>query len=406
MNFRRSSGKIAAYARSLVNIALSISSGVIFFIILARALGPERFGDVAIVFAQASIISIIIDYGYQQRILVSHADYVRDYGGIPPQVYQLKILITLIISIILFCFSVGVADGVFPIMFFLGSCALSFANLFSYGIRSEGLMVVDTKNQILSTFILLIPSLFLLFAGLDDIRLFAAIYMMSQVVYLILSAVSYSRIAILIIRPFRISSIAAELRNNCVFALDVFVVRAYSFIDITLLGMFSNSAQVGHYQAGQKLYTAAQLPMQAINNVLLPKLKRSEGYKSSKLRSGILLSVTGIGLSAAIPFFLFSNQIINIVYGESYQDLVRHMPLFAIIIVLRYIAFSQSIILTASGNQRLRFYSNLISLIVFISMAFIFIPTHDVSGLLISLIVSTLFLCAGYAASIKVVKRY
>jgi O-antigen/teichoic acid export membrane protein len=326
----------------------------------------------------------------------------KDWGGIPANIIFAKFLLIACLSPVFLIATLHYfSDATTSILFYICSLATCFSTLFSSALKSEGEFARDTFNSLTSNVLIVCFCGVAWRTGSATSAAFALSYLLGQIFYLFLSKASYRRIGRIAWATLSLQQVMSELRGNIVFALDVVVIRAYLFLDVLVLGVFASITQVGLYQAGQKVFSASLLPIQAVNNVALPFLSKHNRHEDRRLRLKLTAQIGALGVTSCAVCALLGPTAVQVLYGSEYQEVGDLMWMFGIVAALRYVAFSQALVLTAAGKQGHRLLANSVNLGVFAIFAIPLSQWFGVQGLLCSLIVAAATLCILYAFQVR-----
>lgn len=395
-----------AVAKSLFHSSLGVAAqvlgNVVVFIVFARALGPEAFGRFVVYYAVVSFLGILLDYGYSQRGLRDYRKESELYGGLRLRIFYLKGLVFVIQSFVamMVIFLVQAEAVLFFVLFFYVSF-LAFANSFAAALRADGLYGVDSANLFIAYTFSAGAAFSAYILGVVSPVVYAFILCAGGGGYLILSFMAYRRIGSVVREACTLKSLKEELRDGLPYAGDVMVQRAFVYLDVMILSFMLTPVFVGLYQAGQKLMQAILPLAQAFNNVFIPFLVRGGRYRSLVYSGFVVSSMLGVGLIGLTVFLLFGSDIVLLVYGEEYIELAEFVWVYGLVVCFRFLAFSLSVLLTASGRQSVRLKANTISLIGFFLLAPILVLRWGVVGMVYALVASSVISAFLYALGLR-----
>lgn len=133
----------------------------------------------------------------------------------------------------------------------------------------------------------------------------------------------------------------------------------------------------------------------------LPKLARvdahSSAFRSALLQLSLLMACCGIG--GALILAVLSSPLVDHVYGLKFAELKSLLPLFGILLLVRYINGIAGIALTAMGMQKARVLSNAVSLCMLIILSPVLISEFGLKGMVYALLVSAIIISFAYFLS-------
>lgn len=182
------------------------------------------------------------------------------------------------------------------------------------------------------------------------------------------------------------------------YGMDVGVATAFVYLDAVLLGIVLNFESVGVYQAGARFYQGAALLPPIFAGVFLPRLARAVGDRAifeSLVRklywsSGVTAVLIAIGFSLSV----FG---IHLIYPDPSLALVGVlMPWFGLLVLIRFIAASQGITVTALGGQMVRAKLFLVALLIMVITSIPLMESHGSKGMIFAMCIAYLILSAGF----------
>ncbi|WP_158006969.1 lipopolysaccharide biosynthesis protein, partial [Piscirickettsia litoralis] len=147
-------------------------------------------------------------------------------------------------------------------------------------------------------------------------------------------------------------------RKSISYALLAFFATAYMQVDTLIIKHYLGTGDVGIYQAGMRILLAAMLISNVFNSIYLPravilKEKKSKDMLINLQRRAFYL-LTFLGMLGVIFSLFLSKQLTIVLYGAQYIDLVKYLPIFAFIAMMRYSGAAYSVLPTVFDNQFLR----------------------------------------------------
>ncbi|MEL4180629.1 oligosaccharide flippase family protein [Roseateles sp. PN1] len=386
-----------------LSTVLRMGSGFVLFVIVARQLGVESFGTLSYWMAVAGLATLPVNYGFGLYAL-------REIGR-NPAISSALIADTLVAKLALAALMAMVFALSLPwlaerqtivawallAMFFLES----FAEHFNAGLRASGAFHVEAKLAVLISFgqLGLVSGVALIAPQLESVAL---AFFASRFFALLLTCLVYRRGKRLAQADWRgaCHRIAQTLRAGLPYAADTVVSTINSTVDVLILQHFAGARAVGQYQAGMRLMQGANAVAPILGNVYIPRI--SNEYRAgneldtvlSNLMFKLLISAGLIGAG----FAWLGEPLIHLLFGSSYSEVGHLMPWFGLLLLIRHLATSFGVNLTAAGLQKSRVFINVCSLLGLCLTAFALTPKLGAQGLVLALNFAALIVAGAYAS--------
>lgn len=320
------------YSVNLIALPLTLITSIL----LARYLGPEKYGNYKFIINVCSLLAVIVNIGLFQsasRALLLNNDEKKGseiYGA----TFFLTLFLSLIMSITLVVIALFYDDsetksGLITI--------LPFAFVFLFIRITEVMLRADNKINLLSQFKIGSPLLYLL----TIVLLFFLIKTYS-VNYVILGYV-ISQIACVIYLVSRLKVSFVNLKShlhelwslNKSYGFHVYVGSLFSigisYLNPVLVGLFSsNNTGVGFYS----IAIAITAPLAMIPVTVATVFYRDFTNKNSVPKK-VLLTTLGLSIAALLLLCVIVKPFVNIFYGNEY-DMVVPLTLIASVGTLLY----------------------------------------------------------------------
>jgi len=384
-----------------------IGSQLAVFLVLARILGADKFGQFSFWFSVATLVAIPINYGFGIQLLREAAKMPAILTSLLEKMLSAKLVLTIIVVFCCIVWSTLVSTPELFWLLFIMAITDSYIDFYNFALRSQGHYSHEAKLAFITS-VLQLPLLVVTAFLTSEVVFVAAAYLISRIIALILT--------IRIVHQYLPSStskidlsheiIINTLRSGFPYAADMGVATLNSTIDIVLLKQMTDVRTVGIYQAGMRLMMGGTTPATVISNVYLPRVSSLDCTSSDYSSAIISLNIKMVLVGGLISLFLaiFSKSIVTTLFGPGYHELAGLLPWFALVLVLRYVAAAFGINLTASGHQSVRVVSNLIYLITFVCAALLLVPIFKTTGLLMASVFSVLVLSTIYYSYVLVKK--
>lgn len=380
---------------------------MVISILVARHLGPERFGVYSSHYALGSLTSIIFNLGLDIWILregVGASDLRNKMGN----VLKIKIVGGLVWSLFLILMSTVIRPDLYSTKSILIVAidlwtdaafltCLVFFNLHR-NIKKYSTYLVVSRFAKLSLFI------FLIVLGVQDINLFMA-------------SRAFVSIAMLIIILYDVrpeitlkggeKSILSEARP---YSLSELLAIVYTQADVTLLNLLRGGREVGLYSPALNMITALFVIPNAFTTYTIPTLtkyyKQKNGeFVSTSKKLIIILSLIGVLLTIIVA--IVSRSMSVFLLGDNYsltgELLFRLSPL----LLIKSIEFGFVLVIMSTGNQQRRIIPQLSVAIINIVLNIYFISKYGMVGAAVTYLISetVLLICYWFVAS-KILKTY
>lgn len=367
----------------LVATLARMGVGLVTFLILARYLGPEKFGVIATAIAVSGVVSIVSDYGLAISALrLASADPARA-DEIVTRALAVKLLLTAVASVLCLIGAVVLLPpqdlGTYALAF-LGVYAYAFADLVMVAVRSRQRFEVEAILVVATSIVILIV-VGGVAAYTRDLFATALAFAATRVFYLIASLVTVRKVlAIRVGFVCRLADVGSVLRSSSGYALDAILTVLSSQVDVLLFAALVSMHDMGIYQAGTRLVQAI-LPFAAIlATVYMPTLSAAalqgddETFRRNSRR--INLEFSALSIVGGLGFAFLGPVVTHFIYGASYAPLNPLWTGFGIFVAFRLMASSYGIQLAAVGFVRERIAASVASIAVFCVVALLLVPRH------------------------------
>ena len=387
----------------LTSTILRLINAVLLLVVLARFWGPETFGIFMYPFTLAAIIVILVDYGFNLQLVRDVGKNTQDHHRLTCQALTIKTLLTSVVIVLglPLIMLVKSLEGyrLLLVLFLFSNILNSYGLLFNLSFRGIGLFNKEVKTVFWSTMasLLLIGCLILFGQGPEVIALGLVI---SKAFFVRYSWIVYQRIiggAKFIYPP--LSAMFAALRKGFPFAAHVALGTLYFLVDTVIIQHFLGAKNVGIYQAGLRVMIGGLILADVLANVYLSRMAKESADRDAliNLATRMTRHFLIVGVFGFVCMIGFSELVVKLIYGGSgYSKVIPLIPLFGVVLLLRYMGSSYGIVLTVDNRQFVRMVAVGLSAIVSITMNIVLIPTFDLHGALYASIITHIFLIGIY----------
>jgi O-antigen/teichoic acid export membrane protein len=194
---------------------------------------------------------------------------------------------------------------------------------------------------------------------------------------------------------------ALAWRRTSAMGLAWLCYLAFNTIDMLMLGLMSNSEQVGFYGAAYRVLNQVLATYYLLTQVLYPQFARQDREDRTRmLRPGILAPLLAAGMAIAIGISLFRRPVLTLVFGHQFLAASPLLLLLAWCVPLDFMTSYLSNAFIAWGMTKKILSCTGIGAVSNIVLNLLLIPAQGARGAALSTVVSyAIFLLAlGWAA--------
>ena len=369
----------------LINL-LKSSAGVITtslmsfctFIIVAKFETNYMFGVFAAAYAMATLLSIVVDYGHQVRVLADFSEASKNNPSSLNATLNIKVKSLLFLGVVPVALWVDYLSGLYICISLLTSFfVMSIADFHLAFLRCSGKHWLDSKIKIetaLCQFLMLgiFSLLSRLYNGYFSLNVesillsifISRLYMLARSRKHFDAVIQYEQGA----RLSTIKGVGAIFKRGLAYFLDAAASKSFVLLDAILISAIFGPISVGLYSVGQKLLQCFMPVGNVFINVMLPIMRKSKGALNLEV---YLIAMTGV---VALALFLTLNTLgpwlIDLFFGESFSDSKIYLYGISIVGVFRLGVFASGILLYSSGMQRHKAIVNVLGLVTLLSLTY------------------------------------
>lgn len=318
------------YILKIANIILPI----IIFPYLVRILGVDNFGKIAVAQSVGLFFLVFIEFGFELSIvkaLSSRIENVKKLSEVSSIVIILKILLVLIVSILyfgivfsipkfsqdkiiyIFFFGFIVGQGLFPTWFFQSVQNMKFIAL------------LNIVSKIVSLILILV-----LINTPEDYILYPLILMLGQII--IIPTALYIMIKKYKIRFFipKYQKLILYFKYSFHFFLSRISLRLYEQSGTIVIGLVLPDLLVGYYAIADKLRNAILSIYSPLSQAIYPYMVK---YKNKYFYNKFFIVVNAVNILGVIICFFFTNQILQILFDISSEEIISLVRTFLVVII-------------------------------------------------------------------------
>lgn len=367
----------------------------IYFVFLARNLGPEILGKYYFAISLTTIFAIFIDLGLVNYLTREVAKDREGAKNLLSNVLGLKIISSLfsIAAVFIFINILGDHDILTKQLVYISVISMvldSFTLTFFGSARGRHNLKYESISSVVFQMIVLALGYYFVSTGQDIRLIMAALAFASLFNFIYSFLILKFKIKIPIKVSFNLPFAKSMILVSLPFALYGIFQRLHTYLDSVLLSYFTNDYYVGVYQVSFKIIFALQFLPMAFVASLYPAMSfywknNREQLKITFRRSLDYLLLISVPISSAI--FLLSDKII-LIFKEGYSEANWPLRISIIALIFIFLNFPLGSLLNACDLQSRNTRNMFISLLSSIILNIILIPKFQVIGASIAVLFS------------------
>lgn len=373
----------------------------VYFIIVARSLGPQQYGLIVATTSFVGIIFPFVGLG-SGTLIIKNVSRNRALFG---EYWGNALLMVSTSSFTLIIFAMLIAPVVLPknipllLIFIVAVTDLFFFKLIDTAGQAFQAVSWLSKTAQLN----ILPQITRLIAAFVLINFFTKPGALEWTFLYLISTVVCALIAVILVYrsldspKLALSRIKPELTEGFYFSISHSAQNIYNDIDKTMLARLSTLEATGIYAAAYRLIDVAFVPVRSLSMAAFAKFFQ---HGSTGIGGGVylvkrLLPIAGsYGAAAGIGLFIFA-PVVPYVLGDEYGDAVEALRWLAPLPFIKAMHYFAADTLTGSGFQSVRTAVQLAVAVSNILINLWLIPLYSWRGAAWSSLVSDGFLMVG-----------
>lgn len=371
----------------------------ITFILTARILGPQQYGQFTASMTLALFCSIIFSLGLNIWMLREGGRDPSQIGNIVGSILTVKVILSILFFITIIALANVLEATSFPHeLLVLCAFIIWFQDLIMTGLTGFKAILwnkISSSVEVTLAIVLLLITTYLIFQNASQV----AIYIKMRVaVYLIGFVCIFGLIWYFLKIRSTWETVYRALINSPPYATSEFFAWLYMRVDVLIIAFILNDYAVGVYAPAASIITALYLLPTAINVVFVPVLSNLfnvniiQGWHTAK-RLVIFLAIVGIAL---FIFTYFGSQYLTILLGPSYSGSQDVLQILSIILLFHSISFGLAAILVATNQQKQRSIIQAVTVVFNLGMNIIVIRWLGIYGVAYVYVITEIILLVGY----------
>ncbi|MFC2002763.1 flippase [Chloroflexota bacterium] len=381
---------------------VSVTSGLLLTILIARILGDTQFGKYTFVLVFTALFGVFIDLGYDALLI---REVARD-NTLAKKYFGNVTVIRLVLSIIVFSCMVIVINlmnypsdtkvlvYLFGVYLILGSFAATCRVTFRAFEKMEYEMVTVIIKQLVMGGLGIV--ILLLGYGLRELAL---VFIFSSILELLVSFFICGKNLVKPILEIDINFWKQTIKTAIPLSLITFFGLIHVRIDIVMLSVMKGDAVVGWYNAAYSLVLGLKPFPQLLLNALFPltsiffiSSKASLSFTYEKAFKYLLI----VSLPMAVGITLLADRFILLFYGPAFDNSVIALQILAWDILLIYACWPLNFMLLSMDKQNKMTVVIGITALINIILNLILIPHFNYVGAAIATITAEAVLFSAY----------
>ena len=381
-------------AWTLLGFGVRIGIKSVYFILIARELGPTEYGKFIAIIALVSILVPFSSWG-SGNILVKHVS--RDKSKFN-EYWGAALSTTLISGTVLCCIVILIYGLFLPSNISVYSViAISTADLIFGRIVDVSIMAFlafekmkkMTSLQIISSILLMLFAIVqLLLPARPTVESWSFYYLFSFIIIALISFWFVSRdLGWGVMNPLPIWN---EFGEGFLFSIGISSQSFYNDFDKTMLSKLNGEAVAGIYSAAYKIINLLFVPVYSLMYAAYPRFFKfgEKGIKYST-RWAIKLLFISIGYSfLTLPVIFMISKFIILILGSEYSETATALIWLCPLVFLKSAHCFPADALTGSGKQSIRSVVQIIVAVINVGINLYLIPIYGWRGAAVASIIS------------------
>jgi len=389
---------------TFISTCLSFIGSIAF----ARYLGPENYGQYALIFAFTGLVGVFMQWGADiaTLTLLAEAWIKGDKEEIKKLIIffiKISLITTATVGLIVLIFAPLITQHLYqnPVIGNLARWVLlaiiirfwfSFLIILLQASRKiKQLTLIENINKVI--YILFPIALMLIVGNLSGIVwghfLSAAIFFIFSIYFYRLI---YKKTHLLpslreILAGLKTVSIRQYLKFGFSIAIDKNLVNLYTFLPITFLGMFATTAEVGFFKIAFSYIGLSLMFLKPITRLLAVQLPQSKTRSLKILKKHFykttLYSTLGI-LIILIPMLFLSKYLVEIFYGIKYLPAVNIIYSIWPYALISALGVGLGALYRTLNKVKISIIINLINILIGLPIFYFLIKNYGLHGMIIT----------------------
>lgn len=373
------------------------------FVYIARVYGKIDFGNFVFAIAFSAILSVLTDFGINSLLIREISRSKSDLKKYFSNALVMKIFLGIATFILAFAYLnlLGYSSKARIMAYALLSFAVlqSFTDLFYSAFRAFERMHFDSIIKALRMVVLTLVVVLLVKNKAGFLSIGIA-FPLTEILMLVVSSIIYIKYFERFSFEYDSSIAKKILKDAFPFFASLIFVTLLVYADSVILERFRGPEEVGIYAAAYNiLFGLSFIPLMFSNSVY-PVFSRFFKSDESLLNFAYRKSLTYmliLGLPASVGIWVYSDKIINLVYGAGYEKSVLALQILCWFVFLRFVNIIPGTVLSSINRQSSRTICQAAVALINIALNIFLIPKYGFIGAAYAAIISETFFIILYA---------
>jgi len=382
---------------------LRLAAGMAVMVFAARQLGPTEFGRFIYWLAWATLATVPVNLGLGTYVLREIGLDKHRYAGVMGVALTTKLLLLAVVLLVacgVMAQLPAVDVGILGCLVVAQACD-GFGEFFNLGFRRDAQYQAEARCAVVTTcWHLVVMGAAIAWGGLAwHAALGFAVSRALGTAFTIWRSVAVAGP----VWPAALRQVPGLLRATWAYAGELGLNTLLGQVDTLLVNHVLGPAGVGLYQAGMKLVDGACRLAPVMAQYLLPTLAahRSDARQFRQTAWRSLGLVMGLGLLASAVLVTAGDMLAHRLYGERYQALAALMPLFALVLALRFLETGLGLLLVAAGLQGQKVWLVALQLVVLVGAGYPALRSAGLVGWQVTVAASLALVLTLYAGLLR-----
>lgn len=370
----------------------------VFVVLIARAFGPQLLGHYSLSMAVSAIVVAFVSFGTVQLLIRNIGRNANDGGELLRALFPVQILLAIVAWIGIA--SAGAMSRLSPTEVGLLAAIAGYQIL----VRMTDILLTESKGRQQMRSVAVVragrPILILCVAGTLVWLSFGPMVTLSvmpvcALIFALFAVHTATRLGGPIRPRWNAGAFMAGLKEARPFFAIMLLASAYERLGIIILGFFASRAMVGEFAAGERIVAAMGVLVSVVTTAALPALSSLAANDNTRLMqvADRLIRIAWLaGLPVATVISLFSPEIIDLIFGESYAGSAAVLAIASILLVIRAIRAVLSPMAMATGRPGDLAFARATALIALVCGAPLLATWYGARGLAGTMVLAELIL--------------